>query len=86
MKFVKEEMTSKERPRYLFALGKEEATIMLSLLDKAYRYMPKTFRTMPDNARVRSMVKTMKHALPEMIETETGFKKNTDRNILRGGS
>lgn len=66
MKFVKEELSGKEKTRYVFALGRSEAIILLALLKKAIRYEPRTFQTMTTEAHMRNMARGIGRAIKEM--------------------
>jgi hypothetical protein len=66
MRFVETEVSGKDKTRYLFALGKAEAVILHSLLEKAYKFMPKTFVTQTTQARVRNMRNAIADAIPRM--------------------
>ena len=66
MKYLKKEISGKERTRYVFALGKSEAIVLLALLDKGIRYMPRTTKTSTTDARMRNMAKAISSAIPDM--------------------
>lgn len=57
---------------YYFALGKEEAEIMLDLVSKSYRHTPRTLRTGPTVNRLRSMVKAIQDAIPQFRNKNDG--------------
>ena len=68
MKFIKQKFEG-EHDRYYFALGKEEAVMVLALLDKASRYTPKTIETEVFLHRVASMRSAIAKALPEIRDS-----------------
>lgn len=73
MKYVEKKLVEKKGVQHSFVLGHAEAVILLSLVDRAIQFMPKTIRTESTMARLRNMAKTIKEALPEM--------KRKNRNI-----
>jgi len=66
MKFIREEISSAKKVRYMFALGASEAKVISCLLEKAITYMPRTFRTQHTEARMRNMARVIAKAIPEM--------------------
>ena len=66
MKFVKEEISGKERTRYMFSLGKSEAVVLHALLAKAVEYMPRTIKTQTTEQRMRNMLNEIRKAIPKM--------------------
>lgn len=70
MRFVEKEIAGQEHIRYLFALGKAEATILLKLIDKALLFMPKTVTTQSTEARLTNMRRAIRDAIPR-IKTKT---------------
>lgn len=79
MKFIKKDESGQGKTVCLFALGKEEARILLSLLDNAHKWTPWTFRTSPDKARVNNMRKEISNNLHRFPGSDTGYPKNEDR-------
>lgn len=70
MKYIKEQISAKEKTRYMFAIGKSEAKILYALLDKAIRYMPRTFTTKTTEARMRDMISEIRKSIPDMKSSE----------------
>ena len=64
MKFVTQEISGRGRARYLFALGRIEAGIMLDLLEKALRYSPRKIETAKIDSHVSHMIGEIRKALP----------------------
>lgn len=75
MRFIREQVSGKGTTRYMFALGKEEAKIMLGLLTKAVLYMPKTNETAATEQRMRNMMGEIKESLP-FIQTDISIPSN----------
>lgn len=55
MRYIEDEIAGDGDKRLVFALGKQEAIIIYSLLQKARIYMPKTPETRYDHARINNM-------------------------------
>lgn len=68
MKFIKEELSGSQHPRYMFALGKNEAIILYRALWNAWRWTPKTIETETTIARIKGMIKTMRESLKGMVD------------------
>lgn len=66
MKYIREEISKKGKTRHLFAIGRSEAYILHKLLNKAVRYMPRTFTTASTEARLRNMEKVIREAFIDM--------------------
>lgn len=66
MRFIREEISGKNTTRYMFALGKEEAKIMLGLLTRSVKHLPKMLSTMPLEGKMNSMIRTITEALPDI--------------------
>ncbi|MCP6727354.1 MAG: hypothetical protein KJI69_05095 [Patescibacteria group bacterium] len=66
MRFIQEQISGQEKTRYIFAFGKEEATILHALIVKAIRYMPRTMETQATEARMRNMEKEIREAVDIM--------------------
>ena len=70
MKFIQEEISGQDKTRYMFAFGKEEATILHALMVKAIRYMPRTMLTQSTEARMRNMEKEIREAVDIMKDKD----------------
>ncbi|MEN8253047.1 MAG: hypothetical protein ABFQ62_01565 [Patescibacteria group bacterium] len=62
MKFTQVELAGSGKTRYVFALGKKEAEILLGLLEKAYRFTPKTTETSIVCSHIGNMLKEIRNA------------------------
>lgn len=71
MKFIKEEISGKEKTRYMLALGRSEVVILYGLVDKALRYMPRSFQTSPIEHSLHNMAKEMTKAIKLIPHSET---------------
>jgi len=65
MKFIKDELSGAGKPRYMFALGKHEAKIMLSLLRKAKAHTPKLLETIKLHGRLNNMISEIEKSVPK---------------------
>ena len=64
MKYIKEEITGQDKERYYFAIGKEEAELLLGLLNRAHQVTPTTDGWHPTAQRMRNMIRVMSRAIP----------------------
>lgn len=73
MKFDKTDVSKdgKERTRYWFAIGKSEAVILLSALNNAIHWTPRTVRTASTMSRLRQMKNEVEKAIPNIEEQGT---------------
>ena len=72
MKFTEVRDSAAGHYHYFFALGKEEAAILLDLVSKSYRHTPKILRTLPTISRLRSMSKAIADAIPQFRNKNDG--------------
>lgn len=78
MKYLYEEKSSSGKPYLTFALGHQEALILFGLLSKAKQYIPKTFETQFDCARIGAMIGTLVPLVPRLNRldyTEAGTNR-----------
>ena len=68
MKFIEKIRTNQHGHKtvYDFAIGRQEAQILLGLINKALLYMPQLKMTRTVEARLRNMGKEMFKAIPKM--------------------
>jgi hypothetical protein len=64
MKYLKEEINSTDKTRFVIALGKKEARIMFSLLLKAEKYMPRISET----TEIVSSIGNMRRCLQKLVK------------------
>lgn len=68
MRYFKEEISGQCHKRYCFALGRDEAEIILGCLHKAHQFTPKTLQTELTIARIKQMRHEINEALKEIPE------------------
>lgn len=67
MKYIEKQKDKNSNKKiYLFAVGKQEAQILLGLINKALTYAPKLKMTMTMEARMRAMGKVIFKAIPKI--------------------
>ena len=68
MKFIKDELSGAGKTRYLYALGKSEAKVLLGLLKKAKIYTPKIFDTIKLHGQINNMISVIEKSLTFLIK------------------
>ena len=67
MKFIKEIVTENGggKTRYCYAVGKKEAEILLSLIEKAKQFMPRVPETEQTQSRLQNMARCVSQSIKE---------------------
>jgi len=73
MKFVAEEIAGMGHKRYMFSLGKFEASILRGLLVSAIKHTPDTPHTSLTMKRMRAMKNVIGEAIPQMKNPNDGY-------------
>lgn len=82
MRYLYKEQSGNHKTLLTFALGHQEALIIYALLGKAKKYMPKTFETQFDQARINAMYNTLQPLMKELRKLD--YTENEAKVVEQG--